>query len=84
MLIARVAEIQPAIATVSGALTTHSAQEATLSAINSLRHGAWTDAAMLGTSDAAEEAADRNRTLVRLVDELPHARPPRHRDRDVD
>lgn len=30
MLIARVAEIQPAIATVSGALTTHSAQEATL------------------------------------------------------
>ena len=38
-------------------------------AIDSLRHGAWTEAAMLGASDAAREAAVRYRHLVRLVDQ---------------
>lgn len=40
-----------------------------LGAIDSLRQGAWTEAAMLGTGAAAEEAAHRYRTLVQLVDE---------------
>jgi hypothetical protein len=33
-----------------------------------LRHGGWTEAAQLGTDDAAREAAVRYRQLVRLVD----------------
>jgi hypothetical protein len=51
-------------------------------AIESLRLGAWTEAAMLGTGDAAVTAADRYRQLVRLVDEAALTTP--HRDRDVD
>jgi len=38
-----------------------------LTAVRSLRRGAWTEASMLGTSDAAKTAADRYCHLVRLV-----------------
>lgn len=38
-------------------------------AIESLRHGAWTEAAMLGAGEAAETAVERYRSLIRLVDE---------------
>jgi hypothetical protein len=43
-------------------------QEA-LIALSSLRHGAWTEAAMLGMSLDGDQAAGRYTTLVRLADE---------------
>jgi len=58
------------------------AEEEALAAISSLRHGAWTEAAMLGTGVAAEAAADRYRTLVRLVDEAARMHP--FPDRDLE
>jgi hypothetical protein len=59
------------------------ADEDSLAAITSLRHGAWTEAAMLGTGEAAEAAADRYRTLVRLVDEAAHTEARAFPDRDM-
>lgn len=53
------------------------------SVMMSLRHGAWTEAAMLGTGEAAEQAADRYRTLVRLLDEATRTAPFPDRDRDT-
>jgi hypothetical protein len=41
----------------------------TLAAIASLKHGAWAEAAMLGTGKAAEVAAGRYRRLADLVDD---------------
>jgi hypothetical protein len=38
-----------------------------ITAIRSLRRGAWAEASLLGTSDAAKAAADRYYQLVRLV-----------------
>jgi cbb3-type cytochrome oxidase subunit 3 len=79
ILVGRVAEMQAFIEKVPGTLLRANrpsmsgrlpadADEA-LRAINSLRHGAWTEATMLGTGEVAEEAAERYRTLVRLFDE---------------
>lgn len=47
-----------------------------LAAINSLRRGAWTEAAMLGTGEAAEAVAERYRTLVRVIDHAGRADEP--------
>lgn len=52
-------------------------------AIASLRHGAWTEVSMLGSSEAAQTAADRYRLLVRLVDEVALS-PGRLPERDID
>ncbi len=95
VLVARVAELQAFMTGVPGSalragwarpsMSAHSrsmADEEALHAISSLRHGAWTEAAMLGTGEAAEAAADRCRTLVRLVDEAARLHP--FPDRDLD
>jgi len=37
--------------------------------VESVRHGAWTEVALLGPGDAADKAAERYRALVRLIDE---------------
>lgn len=90
-LVARVAELQAFMTGVPGSslraerpsMSAHSrnmADEETLHAVSSLRHGAWTEAAMLGTSAAAEAAAERYRTLVRLVDEAARTHPFPDRD----
>lgn len=49
--------------------------EEALTALNSLRHGAWTEAAMLGTGEAAEQAAGRYLSLLILVDDRPARTP---------
>jgi hypothetical protein len=81
-LVARVADIRAHLSDVPGiysragfasigtSITAHHPSDPeTLAAISSLEHGAWAEAAMLGTSEAAEKAAGRYRTLARLVDE---------------
>jgi hypothetical protein len=97
-LMQRVAVLQPYLPTVPGATLRGRVGTSPLrgalsnsvpgddecrAAIASLRHGAWTEASMLGSGEAAQSAADRYRRLVRLVDEtaLGSARLP---DRDID
>src|ERR1022692_1460647 len=84
VLIARVAEIQAIAAKVPGTFLrvgrpSFSGRPLTepeeLGPISSLRHGPWTEAAMLGTGKAATEAARRYRALVRLVDEAADTKP---------
>jgi len=80
----RVAELQPYLPTVPG--TTLRGRAGTVpirggisnsvpndecrAAIASMRHGAWTEALMLGSGETAQSATDRCRRLVRLVDEV--------------
>jgi hypothetical protein len=97
-LMQRVAALQPLLPTVPGAILRGRAGESPFrgalsnsvprdeecrAAIAFLRLGAWTQASMLGNTEAALSAADRYRQLVRLVDEaaLSSARLP---DRDID
>lgn len=98
VLMHRVAELQPYLPTVPGTTLRGRAgtvpirggisnsvpnDEECRAAIASMRHGAWTEASMLGSGEAAQSAADRYRRLVRLVDEvaLGSAQLP---DRDID
>lgn len=82
VLVARVADIRAHMSDVPGihsrsafssmgaTITAHHPSDPeTLAAISSLRHGEWAEAAMLGTSETAELAAGRYRTLARLVDD---------------
>jgi hypothetical protein len=84
-LMQRVAALQPYLPTVPGTTLRGRAgvapvrgalsnsvpgDEECRAAIASLRHGAWTEASMLGGEEAPQSAADRYRRLVRLVDEV--------------
>jgi hypothetical protein len=53
-------------------------------AVELLRRGGWTEAALLGPDGAAREAADRYRQLVRLVDEATLSQPGDKRDLVID
>ena len=88
-LAGRVAGTQAHLAAIPGAVhrigqggqTTKDA----LAAIWSLRLGAWTEAAMLGTDKTAEAAADRYRALVALLGEASNAQlANRYPERDMD
>ena len=98
VLMQRVATLQPYLPTVPGAILRGRAgtapfpgalsnsvpgDEECRAAIASLRHGAWTEASMLGSGEAAQSAADRYRRLVTLVNEVALG-PARLPDRDID
>lgn len=82
VLIQRVAGLQPFLATVPGTWlrrdqllgpgVRYRGDEECRAAVDTLRHGAWAETAMLGRGDAAAEAAARYRSLVRLVEDLAH------------
>lgn len=96
-LVRRVAQVQPLMANVpslalregagtspwaAGAFPGGPRDAECRSAIESLRHGAWTEVVLLGDGDAARKAGERYRLLVRLVDQATLTA--ERRDRDID
>jgi len=97
-LIRRISDLQPRMAAIpgltaregrlsffarsSGDDSVKRSNQESRAALESLRHGAWTELAMLGPSEAAAKATERYLELVRLVDDaaLRESAP----DRDVD
>lgn len=83
-LLQRVAVLQPYVETIPGTWLRRSRlpglvvrqeqDEECRAAIDTLRHGAWAETAMLGRGDAAAEAATRYRSLVKLVEDLARSR----------
>jgi len=79
-LLQRVAALQPYLEVIPGTwlrrnpplgpVVRHQHDEECRAAIDTLRHGAWAETAMLGRGDAAAEAATRYRSLVKLVEDL--------------
>ena len=97
-LIRRVSELQPRMAALTGLTLRERMGTSAFAAqrdydaeqynresralVESVRHGAWTEVALLGPGDAADRAAERYRALVRLADEA--ALTGSVTDRDID
>jgi hypothetical protein len=86
VLVQRIAALQPYLGTVPGTMSRalfsgfgptvrQLHDDECRAAIDTLRHGTWAEASVLGPGDAAAAAADRYRYLVKLVDDLANNEP---------